>query len=174
MLNLIRLKREYFVLFCFCFLFMNKVYASSNQTGDSVEVKFSGKLQAITPCEINKGHPISVFFGNVGVNKVDSGQYIKELQYSLDCGNATSNNTFSMYFTTVNPVATEPSSIQSDIAGLWVKILKDGTPLEMGKEFQVADPLSPPKIDLLLTKDPVVTLIEGDFSATGTLVAVYK
>lgn len=148
-------------------------YAGDGQVGDSIDYTFSGRLQAWTPCTFNNGGPITLEFGNVGISKVDSGQYLRELKYTLECGSATSSNTVIMVFTTTTPVATDSASISSDIPGLWVKILKDGAPLELGKEFQVADPQSPPKIEVQLIRDSGTDLIEGAFKATGTLVAEY-
>lgn len=148
-------------------------YAGEGQKGDSVDFTFSGRLQAMTPCSINSDGPVTVAFGNVGITKVDSGRYLQQMNYILDCGTATSSNTVLMSFTTTTPVATDTAAIASDIPGLWVKILKDGIPLELGKEFQVADPQVPPKIEVQLIKDPTMDLIEGAFKATGTLVAEY-
>lgn len=150
-----------------------KCFAGEGQTGDSVDFTFTGRLQAMTPCSINNDAPVSVKFDNVGINKVESGQYLRQMDYTLDCGSATSSNTILMSFTTTTPVATEPAAISSDIPGLWVKIFKDGSPLELGKEFQISDTHAPPKIEVQLIKDPTTDLIEGGFKATGTLVAEY-
>lgn len=148
-------------------------HAAEGQTGDSVELTFGGRLQAMTSCSINNDGPVTLAFGNVGINKVDSGLYLRQLNYILDCGAATASNTVLMSFTTTTPVASEPAAISSNIPGLWMKILKDGVPLELGKEFQVADPQNPPKIEVQLMRESGTNLSEGAFKATGTLVAEY-
>lgn len=153
--------------------FPGESYAGDGQTGDSVDVRFTGRLQAMTPCSINNNGPVTVAFGNVGINKVDSGQYLRKMEYRLDCGSATSSNTVLMSFTTTTPVVTDSAAISSNIPGLWVKILKDGAPLELGKEFQIPDPQVQPKIEVQLIKDPTTDLVEGGFKATGTLLAEY-
>lgn len=146
--------------------------AVSNQTGDSVGFRFTGRLQAATSCIISNDQVIVVDFGNVAVNRVDSGNYMREVSYTLDCGSAGSSNTISMVFK-ATPVPSDPATFASSAPGLWVKVLKDGQPVELNKAFTVASPQTPPRIDVQLVKDPAQNLIEGTFSATGTLMAEY-
>ncbi|KFA84180.1 fimbrial protein [Enterobacter asburiae] len=146
--------------------------AVSNQTGDSVTYKFSGRLQAATPCTISNDQVITVDFGNVAVSRLNGGAYIQPVNYTLECGSAGSANTVSMVFK-ATPVASDAATFSSTINGLWVKVLKDGQPLELNKAFTVADPLSPPAIEVQLEKDPATDLAEGSFTATGTLMAEY-
>ncbi|EGT0664407.1 fimbrial protein [Salmonella enterica] len=147
--------------------------AVSNQTGDSVTFKFTGRLQAVTPCSINNDKVITVEFGNsVAVNRVESGSYVQEVKYILDCGSAGDSNTVSMVFKAIS-VPSDRAVFASDAPGLWVKVLKDGQPLTLNEAFTVANPKKPPVIEVLLVKDPESDLREGNFHATGTLMAEY-
>lgn len=146
--------------------------AVSNQTGDSVKFNFKGRLQAATPCSISNDKVITVDFGNVAINRVEGGSYLREVKYTLDCGSAGSSNTISMVFR-ANPVPSDVATFASSAPGLWVKVLKDGQPLALNKAFKVATPQKPPRIDVQLVKDPASALTEQDFTATGTLMADY-
>lgn len=147
-------------------------HAVSNQIGDSVKVAFTGRLQLVTPCTISNDQLITVEFGNVAVNRVDSGNYTQTVEYTLDCGSAGSGNTVSMVFK-ATPVPSDAAAFASSAPGLWVKVLKDGQPLELNKAFSIANPESPPKVQVQLVRDPASELSAGGFSAIGTLMADY-
>lgn len=165
-------KRPWLLLVLLAGFIPVQLQAVSNQTGDSVMFKFTGRLQAATPCTISNDKVIAVEFGNVAINRVDEGSYIREVKYTLDCGSAGSTNTVSMVFMAVS-VPSDTAAFASSAPGLWVKVLKDGQPLALNKSFMVASPQSPPRIDVQLVKDPASVLTEQDFTATGTLMAEY-
>lgn len=147
--------------------------AATNQIGDSVNFKFSGSMQiATTPCKINDDRPISVEFGNVAINRVETGEYIRPIDYIMDCGSATSSQTISMIFK-ASSVPSDLYSFNSNLPGLWMKVLKDGKPLELNKSFNVPDLNNPPKLQIQLVKNPDIDLIESGFMASGTLAADY-
>lgn len=54
------------------------------QTGDSVQVTFTGVLKR-KPCHINNDQAINIHFGNVGIHKVDGTRYMQPVNYTLQC-----------------------------------------------------------------------------------------
>lgn len=144
----------------------------AKQTGDSVRYDFTGTLRAMTQCKVNDDQVINVPFGNVSVNKVDSGIYFRTINYSLDCGSVGASNTVLMTLR-ATPVATSDSTIATSAAGLWAQFYKEGAPVPLNKEFKIDDPTSPPKLEVKLVKDPDTDFKEGAFTATATLMVEY-
>jgi hypothetical protein len=151
--------------------FVVPITAIAAQTGASNAISFSGKLMAVTQCKISNNAVINISFGNVGINKVDSGLYIKNINYKLDCGSATAVNTVTITFKATTSASTT-SSINTSVDGLMVKILKDNKPIELNTAIKI-DPQSPPKLDAQLERKPGATLTGAPFTATGTLMAEY-
>ncbi len=145
--------------------------AQAKSTGDDVKFSFEGRLQAIrTACQITngKGEMIETVFGNVGINKVASGQYIKPLDYQLsNCGSGS--NAIFMTFKAI-PSGFDETAISTNVNGLGVKILKDGQPLKLNETFKIVDA---PQLQVQLVKDPAITLQAIPFTAIGTLVVEY-
>ncbi|WP_449567274.1 fimbrial protein [Lelliottia nimipressuralis] len=146
--------------------------ATSNQTGDTVTYSFKGVLQAMTPCQVNGDQVIEVPFGNVGINKVESGIYIKDINYTLNCGSAGASNTILMTLRAPT-VGASDSAIDTGVPGLWATFTKDDQPLSLNKEFKVDDGQNPPRLRVQLVKDPNTDFTEGSFSISATLTANY-
>ena len=125
-----------------------------------------------TPCAINGDQPIMVSFGNVGISKIDTGRYVQDLHYSLNCGGATSKDKVSM-FIKANPATWDTKAIATDVTGLGAQVLKDGSPIELNTYISITDPANPPSLQVRLVKDPDVQLTDQSFVATGTLVVDY-
>lgn len=53
---------------------------------------------------------------------------------------------------TSRPAVSDPSSIESDVSGLLVRILKDGQPLELNKFFKIDNAAQPPKLEAQAVK----------------------
>lgn len=145
--------------------------AFAAQVGDSNIITFSGKLQGITYCNISNNSIIEVPFGNVSINKLSSGQYIKTLDYTLNCGVVSASNTVSMMFKS-SLAAPNSSAIPTSIDGLVVNVLKDGLLMPLNTNIEI-DPKAPPKLQLQLDSLPNSTLVEAPFTATGTMVVEY-
>lgn len=147
--------------------------AISEQKGDSVDISFTGLLQAMTPCSISNDKTIEIGFGNVGINKIESGQYIREIDYELDCGSVGAANTVLMTLK-ATPVPSNGSIVDSGRKGLWIQFYKNGSPLILNEEFKVDDvSVPPPKLTVNLIANPGEDLEEGAFSVTATLIAEY-
>lgn len=145
---------------------------NAKQTGDSKSFLFSGTLIQTTPCNINDDQPVMVTFGNVGISKIDTGRYVQDLHYSLNCGGATSKDKVLMLIK-ANPTSWDTQAIATDVTGLGAQVLKDGSPLELNTYIAIPDPASPPTLQIRLVKDPNMTLTDQPFTATGTLIIEY-
>ena len=145
----------------------------AKQSGDTTAYVFTGTLRAMTVCTINNNQAITADFKNVGINKLETNVYSLPLNYTLDCPGINSVNSLRMSFMTSRPVPSDTSAIESDVAGLQVRVLKDGQPLELNKFFKIDNAAQPPKLEALLVKVPGTDLTQSPFRATGTLVAEY-
>ncbi|HFT3223645.1 TPA: fimbrial protein [Klebsiella pneumoniae] len=146
--------------------------ALAKQTGDAMSYSFSGRLIGVTQCKINNDKPVEVHFGKVGIAKIDKGTYVQDINYTLDCGSATSDNTVTLSIK-ATPALWDPKAIASSAEGLGVYILKDGEPIELNTDIKIDDPNMPTKLRAKVLKDPKVNLTEQDFTVVGTIVVEY-
>lgn len=141
------------------------------QVGDKAKIEFSGRMVPTTSCQINGDQLIKVAFGNVAIDKIDSGEFIRPLPYSLEnCG--TEANTVIMMFK-ATPAGFDATAMSTNITGLGVQILKDGQPLALNQFFKLADPQHPPELKMQLVKAAGAKLQQSPFTAVGTLLAEY-
>ncbi|EOZ7472401.1 fimbrial protein [Enterobacter hormaechei] len=145
--------------------------AAAVQTGDSVNFNFTGHLVQRSYCTVNNDQVINVPFGNVGVNKVDSGEYIQDIDYQLNCKGLAAGSTVNMMIR-ATPTSWDSHAAVTDVIGLGVRFLKEGQAIELNKAITV-DPDSSPHLQVQLVKDPQTSLAEQQFTATGTLLASY-
>lgn len=146
---------------------------SSRQFGDDKSFSFTGTLKVMTICTVNNNQTITADFKNVGINKLETDVFSLPLNYTLDCPGINSANTLQMAFHSSRVAVSDPASIESDISGLLIRILKDGQPLELNKPFKIDNAAQPPKLEVRLVKVPGTDLTQSPFRATGTLVAEY-
>ncbi|WP_293770409.1 fimbrial protein [uncultured Pantoea sp.] len=140
------------------------------QTGDTLDLKIHGTLKR-KPCHINNDGMIYIEFGNVGIKKIDGKRYIQDINYTLECEDPDDSANLKM---TVKGAQTSynTGAINTNIPGLGIGILQNGLPVIINQPF-VIDYNSPP----VLKAVPVasgVTLYEGAFNATATLLAEYE
>ncbi|MCU6278388.1 fimbrial protein [Enterobacter quasiroggenkampii] len=148
---------------CFCY---------AVQTGDSKIIVFEAWLVQATPCAINDAQPITVSFGNVGISKIDSGRYVQDLHYTLNCGGITNKDKVSILIK-ATPTNWDRKAITTSVGGLGVQVLKDSSPLELNTYLEIPNPASPPPLQVRLVKKPDSVLSEQPFTATGTIIVVY-
>jgi len=170
--NLIMCKRILKFIMVFVLVMTGKFFCYAAQTGDTKKIVFEIYMVQTTPCAINDDQPITVSFGNVGISKIDTGRYVQDLHYSLNCGGATSKDKVSM-FIKANPTTWDTQAIATDVTGLGAQVLKDGSPLELNTYIAIPDPASPPALQVRLVKDPAATLTDQPFTATGAIIFEY-
>lgn len=145
---------------------------NAEQKGGSYTFKLTGKLVKITWCKVNNDQPVNVSFGNVGIKKVASGQYIQDIDYSLVCNNVTDAATVEM---TLKATAQswDNMAMATDIGDLGVRVIKDGQPMKFNEPISISPGVTP-KLQAQLVQKTGATLPESTFKATGTLVVDYK
>lgn len=152
--------------------FLSCFFAQAKQMGDSLTYSFSGRLKAATRCAINNDKPIEVHFGKVGISKIDRGDYVQDIPYSLDCGSVTSTNSV-MLTITATPETWDSYAMRSSVEGLGAYVLSDGQPLRLNTLIRIDDPAHPPKLQAKLVKEANVELTAQPFTVAGTMVVEY-
>ncbi|EGT3573383.1 fimbrial protein [Citrobacter amalonaticus] len=142
------------------------------QTGDSIDISFTGHLMGRKACTVNNNQVINVVFGTVAVNKVATGTITQPINYSLNCSGATESNSVEMTIK-ATPVAGHSATMAASQPGLWVTFLNEGLEQTLNTPFSVADWHNPPKLDIRLDQDPDSELQAATFTATATLMAEY-
>ncbi|QEW32605.1 fimbrial protein [Erwinia billingiae] len=146
--------------------------ASALETGGSKSFSLHGHVaQAETPCTLNEGQMIDVPFGNVSINKVGSGQYLKNISYSINCVGIKNQIKFKMIL--VAPGTDwDPQAMVSSVEGLGVRIVNDGTPIALNRVFNI-DLDHPPTLQAQLVTKTGLELTGRPFTAGGTLLVEY-
>lgn len=147
-------------------LFSHPLWAASNMT-------FGGTLIEPPPCTINGGGTIDVDFQNrVGISKVNGVNYMKTIDYIIDCDPGV--NPWEMRWT-VNGIATsyDDAAVQTNIDGLGIRLLQNGQPFTLNTPVVVARG-SKLILQAVPVQKPGVTLSEGAFAATATLLAEFQ
>lgn len=145
--------------------------AAAVQTGDSVNFNFTGHLVQQAFCTINNDQVINVPFGSVGVNKVDSGEYVQDINYQLNCKGLAADSTVNIMIR-ATPTSWDSHAAVTDVTGLGVRFLKESQAIELNEAIAV-DPDSAPHLQAQLVKDSQTSLTGQRFTATGTLLASY-
>jgi len=146
---------------------LNATYA------ETVPVNFQGTLVEPPSCTISSDQQIDIDFGaQVGVSKVDGVNYIQPVNYQLSCPPGGPGLSLSMM---VSGAATafDTSALQTNITDLGIKLLQNGSDLQLNTRFPV-DVNTPPVLQAVPVKAPGSTLPEGDFSVIATLLVGYQ
>lgn len=125
------------------------------------------------PCIINGDNPIDVDFGNdLLTSRVDGVHYMKPVNYTLDCSNATRpalkmriTGTAAGFDSNVLQVAEQ--------ASMGVKLLSNGTMLPLNSWLNFTKD-SPPVLQAVPVKAAGSTLTAGAFSAAATMTVDYQ
>ncbi len=141
-------------------------------SANTVDMNFKGTLIEPPLCQINAGQDIIVYFGKIGINKLDGNNYRKDIGFPLDC---VSSPPWSLTMTlNSNKIALfSPGTIQSSINGMGIKIFVDGEPVIFSKDI-IINPEKIPKLEAVPISKKGVTLIEGKFTASATLTLQYQ
>lgn len=160
-------------VYCILMLLVNLLAIADVNAEDfsHVNVGFKGHFVGVTHCSINNDQPITVSFGNVGISKVASGKYIKDMHYNLTCDGVAADNKVTMVFK-ATPTSWDNQAMVTSADGLGVYILRSGTPVDLNTAMNI-DPESPPQFQVQLIKDPATDLTEQAFTAVGTLMVEY-
>ncbi|TCZ22839.1 fimbrial protein [Pantoea agglomerans] len=143
----------------------------AEQKGDERLVEFHGTLRK-KPCHVAGGQDINVQFGNIGINRVDGQRYVKPVPYTLTCDEV--NKAWSLGLSIKGiPAGFESTALKTSVAGLGIRILQNGKPLQINAVIPV-NYQNPPVLQAVPVREEGTVLSEQDFSLTATLVAVYQ
>lgn len=128
------------------------------------------------PCKINNNNPIDVDFGNdMLTTKVDGNNYLKTINYTLDCSEAKNEALKMLISGDVAPfdknALRTPESINTDNLG--IKLLHNGStwPLNSWYNFKKGEL---PVLQAVPVKAPGSVLQAGAFSGSATLTVEYQ
>lgn len=135
---------------------------------------FHGTLIDSPPCTINKGEPVEIDFGDVGVNKVDGQNYAQTFTIMYDC-EGLSTNMVLRYLGTATTFDT--AAVQSNITnfGIQLQHQKDGvtTPFVVGNVLRIPSYLGGSTFVATPVKKAGAELQEGAFTSAATLQLEY-
>lgn len=138
-------------------------------------MSFRGTLLEHPPCEINRGQPIAIYFGVVGINKVDGDNYAQRFHIIYDC-KGTSTDKILRYVGTAT--AFDPAAVQSNISDFGIQ-LRHISPEGVITPFKVMSTLPIPADESSSTfiatpvKKANAELQTGTFTAGATLQLEY-
>jgi len=148
-------------------MFLIPVWASANTT---VTVKVT--VVAPPPCIINDDQTIDVDFGNeLLTTKIDGDNYIKTVDYTLECKDSTRN---AMKLKIQGNATTfDASALQTNMADLGVALKANGTVLTVNDWVNFTYP-DKPMLQAVPVKRAGSTLSGGDFAAAATMMVDYQ
>lgn len=155
--------RKYFLTIVIVFYFNSQSMLNAN----AADMVFKGVLVEPPPCKINEGIDMTLSFDKIGVNKVDGDNYRKEIEYTLSCKDSPSRN-LTMMLDTSSVASFSSGTIQSNIAGLGIKVYINGAPAEFSKPLVIKQG-EKPKLEAVPVSQPGIDLTEGKFYASATL-----
>lgn len=143
----------------------------ADQKGDQLPVEFHGTLRK-KPCHVAGGQDINVQFGNIGINQVDGLRYLKSVPYTLTCDEVIKAWSLGLSVKGI-PAEFESTALKTSVAGLGIRILLNGKPLQINSVIPV-NYQNLPVLQAVPVKEDGTVLTEQDFNITATLVAAYQ
>lgn len=124
------------------------------------------------PCTINNGNPITVDFGDsVLTTKVDGSNYVKPVDYTLDCADATSDD-LKMTISGTG-AGFDGTVLQASQTDLGIRLLNNGTAMPLNQPLNFSRGTSP-VLQAVPVKAPGSKLTAGTFTAVATLAVEYQ
>lgn len=127
---------------------------------------------AAPPCIINDDQAIDVDFGSeLLTTKIDGSNYIKTVDYTLECKNNTSN---AMKMQVQGSATTfDSSALQTNMKDLGVALKANGSALTINNWMNFTYP-NKPVLQAVPVKRAGSSLSGGDFVAAATLMVAYQ
>lgn len=134
-------------------------------------VTIRGNVIAPPPCVINNGNTILVDFGEVMSTRIDGQRYKQPVNYTAECTKMPTNAmTLAI---TGNTAGFDAGLLQTEIAGLGVRMLYQGRQLNPSEKVKFTYPVFP-ALEAVPVRDMTAVLTGGDFSAVATLELDYQ
>jgi type 1 fimbria pilin len=139
---------------------------------DTALVTIKVSVIAPLPCVINGDQTIDVDFGSeLLTTKIDGVNYLKTVDYSLECKDNTSNAMKLQVQGSATPF--NRSALQTNMADLGVALTANGSALTINDWVNFTYP-DKPVLQAVPVKRAGSTLSGGDFSAGATLMVAYQ
>lgn len=139
----------------------------------NVSVNMSGTIIATATCVINGADPIAIEFGDVYISNIDGDTYRKRIDYSVSCQGDPEGKTIQMQVAG-NGAAFDGALLKTDVSGLGIKLLNNGSPLALNHWVNL-DPNNVPILEGALVKESGADFINGqEFNSTATLKVDYN
>lgn len=135
-------------------------------------IKFHGTLVDAPDCHINDDQPVTVLFGNVGVNKVDGNNYSRTIDYHITCDYGSTEQLYISVDGT--GVDYNNAAVKASADNIAIEIRHDGEPFVLGTQIKVDDINNPPALTAVPVRDGDKALVADEFTASATLVAFYQ
>lgn len=144
----------------------------SGRAQASTPVYITGTVIAPLPCTINGDRTIDVDFGSeLLTTKIDGSNYIKPVEYSLECKDNTSN---AMKLRVQgNATSFDRSALQTNMPDLGIALKANGNALTLNDWVNFSYP-DKPVLQAVPVKRAGATLNGGDFAAAATLMVDYQ
>jgi len=138
----------------------------------NVPIKITGTIIAPASCVINDNQNITVNFGeNLQKKMIDGMNYMKDINYILECKNLVSNNV--KIKMSGQAAVFNNNYLQSSQSDLGIKITANGNLLPVNQWLDFLYP-NLPKMQAVPVKNSSGVITSGSFMATATLMVEYQ
>ncbi|HFF8522763.1 TPA: fimbrial protein [Providencia rettgeri] len=136
------------------------------------DVEFTGTLLIPPPCTVFEDKVEVIDYKDIGLHKIDGTNFTKPINYALKCD---ANLKGWDLILTIKGTATDfdKAALQTNIQDLGMRITQNGLGFEINKPMKIVYGQAP-ILAVVPVKKPGITLPEGSFTATGTLLAEYQ
>ena len=139
----------------------------------TVNVTIKGVILTPPPCTINNNRPIDVDFGSaVDISKVNGKNYLKTIDYTLECTGATSNS-MKLSIQGATTDFDDGAALDAGHGELGIELQHDGKKLTPGQAVNFTWP-DYPKLQVVPVKKTGATLETGEFSVGATMVVDWQ
>ena len=136
------------------------------------KVEFSGTVVAPMPCTINDKQSISTNFGDdLITSRVDGNNYIKTVDYKLECRNHSSNALKMKILGTSTVFNT--AALQTNMSNLGIELRANDRPMTINTWYNFTYPAKP-SLQAVPVKRSGSTLAGGSFSVNATMLLEYQ
>lgn len=143
--------------------------------GDTTNVKIgiTGTIVANASCKISGNNPISVEFGDVYISEIKGDAYRKGISYDVSCQGDSGGKSIQLQMSGTG-ASFDGGLLKTDASGLGIKILKDGSQMNLNQWYDL-DPINKPTLEGVLVKQDEASFTNGqEFNASATLKVAYN
>ncbi|MEX2941266.1 fimbrial protein [Serratia fonticola] len=123
------------------------------------------------PCTINDDRPIEVDFGDVMTTRVDGSNYLKPIEYTLNCTNLK-NNAMKLQLKGVS-ASFDGKLLKTTKQGLGIGLLQGSSKMSINSWLNFTYP-NKPELWAVPVQQGGVTLSGGEFTAGATMSVAYQ